>query len=625
MRSWKTSALSLASGLVVAALSAAPAVAAPAPTPSVGGTVASVSVDDFGAPSATPQRDDRVLLADDGRVVPLASDPRSTSAAAGDQVRAVISASREASASVVATKVAATVARPSTPLAERMYVVAIQDADTDGSFTPASATTVATTAAAYWKGQARGAITSFSIVSSAALSLDDSCGYDYTDLWEQAAAVYPDVDFAAPGNHLAVFSPEGCAEDYGYAGVANVGTGFATGGYIQVIGSQWGILAHELGHHFGLGHTFLALADDYGVGEYEYWGLYGPQALQVDDFEPGVLDGAYRARLGIPGEAARERRIAWNSRAATYSIAPLTATSGTTSLVIPGPDGDSELYLDYRSGAGTDARTLYASTGNRTATGFDEGDVTFGRGVHLTLPDDADGDLYTIAVPTSAGRYRGAAAAGDVLTLWGGRVTLRIGSQTAAGAQVTVTYAARPAVATTSRISVPSVVEGSKGKVSVSVSAGATGSVSVYQDGTKIATRTLVGGRTLFSTPHGLKAGKRTFTVRYAGDPASKASSASTTVIVKDRSSVSASAKKVRQGTAGTVSVRVHSDVAATGYVKLYRGSTYVTKAKVSHGRATLRTPKSWKHKTYSLTVKYTGSSAVTSSTTKVKLVVRAR
>jgi len=42
-------------------------------------------------------------------------------------------------------------------------------------------------------------------------------------------------------------------------------------------------------------------------------------------------------------------------------------------------------------------------------------------------------------------------------------------------------------------------------------------------------------------------------------------------------------------------------------------------------GRPALRTPKSWKRKTYSLTVKYAGSSAVTSSTTKVKQVVRAR
>jgi len=624
MHTWKATTLSLAAGLVVAAIAAAPAVAAPIPVPSVGGTVASVSVDDFGAPSATPQRDERVLLADDGRVVPLASDTRSTSATAGDQVRAVISASDglsdEASASVVATKVAATVARSAAPVAEWMYVVAIEDGTATGSFTPASATTVAAKAAAYWKDQARGAITSFSVVKSAALTLDDSCWYDYEDLWERAAAVYPEVDFRADGNHLVVFSPTGCEDAYGYAGVANVGTGFATGGYVQVIGSQWGILAHELGHHFGLGHTFLALSGD---GAYEYWALYGPQALQAEDYEPGVLDGAYRARLGIPGEAARERTVAWNSRAATYTIAPLTAASGTTSLVLPSPDGSSELYLDYRSGAGADAHTFYAT--GRTVRGFDEGDVTFGKGVHLTVPDEEYGDLYTIGVPTSLGHNRAAAVAGDVLTLWGGRVTLRIGTQTAAGAQVTVTYAARPAVATTSKISVPSVVEGSKGKVSVSVSAGATGSVSVYQDGTKIATRTLVSGRTSFSTPHALKAGKHTFTVRYAGEPASKASSASTTVTVKDRSSVSASAKKVRRGTAGTVSVRVHSDVKATGYVKLYRGSTYVTRAKVSHGKATLRTPRSWKHKTYSLTVKYTGSSAVTSSTTKVKLVVRKR
>jgi len=608
---WKipaTAAVAAAS-LVVSALPALAADTEP------GGTVTTVSIDTFDGTSPR-SREDRALLTGDGRVVPIASDVGTDAGAA--TVRALVGPSAGTASRTT------TVARSTAPVAEQLYVVAIQDSTTTGSFTTSRAAAVASTAAGYWKREARGAISSFTVVSTVALALDGSCDDDYDAIFEAAADAYPSVDFTDPGKHVVAFSPLGCADDYDYAGVANVGRDFTSGGYVQVIADEWGVLAHELGHHFGLGHADLALQTPTDVAAYEYFGLFGPQAAQFDSYAPGALDGAWRAQLALPGEASRQQVVRWNSAPAVYTLAPLTSSAGTTTLVVNDDTNTPTFYLDYRSGAAGDAPTFYASDATGMLTNwFDEGAVSFRRGVTVSLP--SDGDVYTVAFPASSSSYRAAGRAGDTLTLMRGDLTITLVSQTAAGAQVQVSYAGNPRVATTAKIAVSTVTERSRAKVSVTVGSArkkASGTVAVYQDGTRIATRTLVGGKTTFSTPKALTRGKHSFSVRYAGTPAFGASKASVRTTVKDASKLRVTTTKVRTGTSATVTARVTSDLKATGTVRVYRGSTYVGKATVKSGRATIHLPRSWKAKTYTLTVRYSGSTTVAAASAKAKLVV---
>ena len=257
---------------------------------------------------------------------------------------------------------------------------------------------------------------------------------------------------------------------------------------------------------------------------------------------------------------------------------------------------------------------------------FDEGSVSFRRGVTVSLPSDSD--VYTVAFPTSGSTYRAAGRAGDELTLMGGDLTLKVISQTAAGAQVQVSYAGNPRVPTTAKIAVSTVTERSTAKVTVAVGSArkkASGTVTVYQDGTRIATRTLSAGKVTFSTPKALTRGTHTFSVRYAGTPAFGASKASIKTTVKDASKLRITTTKVRTGTSATVTARVASDLKATGTVRVYRGSTFVGKATVKSGRASIHLPRSWKAKTYTLTVKYSGSTTVAAASATAKLVVLAK
>ena len=626
MLTWKplATAAVATTALIFAAL---PATASNDGDGAVDGTITTVSVDNFDGLTPT-SREDHAVMTGDGRVVPVKKDVRSSTGS--KDVRALLAGGGHdaAGALVSATTSLTNVAKSAAPVAERLFVVAIQDSSTSGSMTASQASQVATNAANYWKREAKGGISSFTVAAATELAIAGSCYDDYYTIWAEASAQYPDIDFTAPGNHLVAFSPLGCEDYYDYAGVANVGSDLTTGGYVQVIADEWGVLAHELGHHFGLGHADLALQTSSDVFFYEYFGLFGPQALQAYDYEPGALDGAWRAQLGLPGESAREQVVRWNSAPAEYTLAPLTS-SGKNTLVINDADGEPTFYLDYRSGAAQDARTFYAAdkTGLVPASVFDyEGPVSYRRGVTVSLP--ALGDTYTVAFPGSDGTFHAAGRTGDSLTLMSGDVTIRVVSQTSTAAKVLVSYKANPKASTTAKISGASVVEGSKAKVNVTLASKKskpTGSVDIYQDGKKVATRALSNGTTSYTTSTAMKSGKHTFSVRYAGTPAFGSSQASTSLIVKDRSKVRATAKKVTAGKGATLKATVYSDVTATGTVKVYKGSTYVGKATVKHGKATIHLPKSWKAKTYKLTVKYSGSTTVTSSQTTVKVVILRR
>lgn len=609
------------------AFALAPSAGATSAGDEIEGKVTTIIADDFAGGRSTEHR---VLLTANG-IVPLGTDVRSAQAGEGTSVRALV---RAGTASVVSTLPDAPPAAVTTSNEQHLYVVAVDDASVDGDVSLAGATSIAQRAADYWKAQSRNGIAGFDIAASAALSYDHSCSTTdasvsssgFSALMAAAGDEFPGVNFSAPGNHLVVFSPTTCK--YGYSGLAVIGSGLVSGGWVQAVGTDWGIVAHELGHNFSLGHADLRFTDPSTTATdadkvLSYWGAFGPQQLQINDFDPGALDAAYRAYLDVPGESARRKVIAWNALPATYRIAPVTSATGISSLVINDPVSGTPIYLDYRSGADDDAYTYYASTFG--AVKFDEGKVLYDPGVHVTSLRGRE--LDTLPFPVGDGEFDAAGATGDLLSLHGGQLKVVVGALTATGADVTVSFSGRPRVTTTAKISAPSVTEGAKTRVSVAIAGSTTptGQVTIYQDGVAIGTRTLVAGKASLVTPQALKRGTRTFTVRYAGSVAFAPASRSTKVVVKDASTVRASVRSVKAGHSATLSVKVLSTLKPTGVIKVYRGTTYVAKATIKDRRATFHLPKTWKAKTYTLKIYYSGSSTIAKSKTSLKLVIKPR
>ncbi|MGC4112739.1 MAG: Ig-like domain-containing protein [Nocardioides sp.] len=157
-------------------------------------------------------------------------------------------------------------------------------------------------------------------------------------------------------------------------------------------------------------------------------------------------------------------------------------------------------------------------------------------------------------------------------------------------------------------------------KVAVTSSAGtASGSVTVKVDGTQVGTASLANGSAKVTLPATLAVGRHTVTATYAGTSSLASSSGSASLVVTKAAStsrLSLSAHKVKAGMRVKATIKVASDVAPTGVVRILRGSKVVATyplTKAADGTLVRRLPKLHKG-TYHLRVVYAGSTTVASS-----------
>lgn len=438
-----------------------------------------------------------------------------------------------------------------TSTAHRAYVVVVSDPTVEGDFTQTSATALTKKAAAYWVTQSRGAISGFTQAAVRTRTIADSCAVTASDLWNEAAAAYPGVVFSASSrNHLVVYSPAGCAESYGYAGLATVSdTKFASGGYVHVVHDAMGVLAHELGHNFSLGHSNLVTTSP-ARKVFEYWALFGPQQLQYGDYRPGALDAAYRAFLRVPDVARQTRTVRWGV-STTQALSPVTATTGTTAIKFTDPSTGVTYFLELRAGGGGDAAAFYADRSARYGFDFDGQKVVFAPGVRVTrlrgaaidtLAQRVGGEQWTTVRARETYRAADGAFGFQVVsaTRSGAVVRLVTGSTAGIAAPVTrpadVSYeiaAPRATVASTTAVTATQAGAGRRVVVKVTVKAARTvgGFVSLYAGTTKIADATVIDGVATFSVTR--PRGAVTFTAKYAGNPEIRASSGKRTYTVR--------------------------------------------------------------------------------------------
>jgi len=302
-----------------------------------------------------------------------------------------------------------------TPIAQHVYVAVADDTGTVSA--DPTLTTEIDNGLSWWRTQAGAAISSFTInqlthFRSGLPTLDDRCGLDDpNELWNEAAAIFPGIDFSASGNHLVVIVGASCVTA-GAAGIGTVGDSFASGGLVTVPDETDifpSVITHELGHNFGLEHANLDGATS-GCTQCGYLNLYSVMGLAVGTgstpFDVPALDSAYRAQLGIspPGHVDR-----LSTKATIVKTIPSTSSSG----VQPGLEitvGETSYWLDYRSGSGADADTYYGYADGADLIGIGH---TYPSGVTVeeqatdpeVLPGGSDKRATTLVANAGSGSF----------------------------------------------------------------------------------------------------------------------------------------------------------------------------------------------------------------------------
>ncbi len=326
---------------------------------------------------------------------------------------------------------------PPSGLPHTVTVVLVQPPGTkrDATTAAALATSIRTDVSRFWSGQTGGAIT-FSVAKSVEwVKVGVRCS-DVWGLWNQAASASGFV----PGlrKHLVVYvAPGGTCSP----GLGTIGAGPEAGGYVYLRASKVALLAHELGHNLGLGHSNGLQCD--GVPDAVWSGRWS-RPCTVSDYRDwydvmgvswdrlGTLSTAQAYRLGVLPAA----RIVATTQPVAVTLNPVGSASGVVSLRVTDPTGVTYV-VEYRPAVGREAWL-----GSRT---LDWRGLRPGVLVRRTDPTRGSDPAQTLLLDATPSHRSGYAedydeplGSGGTLTLGSGRLALRVVVAGATSATVAV-------------------------------------------------------------------------------------------------------------------------------------------------------------------------------------------
>jgi hypothetical protein len=282
--------------------------------------------------------------------------------------------------------------------------------------------------AEFWSEQSNGAIAIGVTATRDWIAPAAGCA-DPTAMWDEVAKTVGFVP--GPSRHLMLYVSH-AATNCSYA-LAQVGTSPASGGMLYARDTIASVIAHELGHNFGLGHSSArqceAAVESSTCRTTPYRDYY--DVMGVSWAQLGSLNAPQAARLGVL-PASAQQSLTVQGGATSVTLAPLAGRTGTRAMRLTDAEG-VDYWLEYRAATGRDAWLGTAANGYRLQTG-----VLLHRAGGL--PDTS---LLLDGTPAVAAGWDGdlqsALPVGAAVAVSGGDFTVVVQSVTAAGAVLTVT------------------------------------------------------------------------------------------------------------------------------------------------------------------------------------------